>query len=112
MSNIKQTLQEKPILGGLLIAVLFNVFLFLALLTQSFIYMALGEMYYLTIMWLQFALMFGFLALLFLIIVPYGLNLPNGVQTLGEYAEATRLKGESPPKHNLIIAFITVIFCV
>ena len=110
--SFKDTLQERPIIGGVLIAVLFNVFLFLALLTQSFIYIALGEMHYLTIMWLQFSLMFGFLALLFLIIVPYGLNLPGGVQTLGEYAEAIQLRGGSPPKHNIITVFITVAIFV
>ena len=106
MTNIKETLQEKPILGGILIVVLYNVFLLLALFTQSFIYMGFGEMHYSMIMWLQFSLMFGFLALLLLYIVPYGLNLPNGVQNFSEYTEEIQLKGKSSVKNNLILAGI------
>ncbi|MBD3342917.1 MAG: CPBP family intramembrane metalloprotease [Candidatus Lokiarchaeota archaeon] len=108
MTRLKQILQEKPIIGGIVVAALFNLFLFLALLTQTLIYIAIGDMHFFSIILLQFSLMFGFLAILFLLIVPYGLNLPNGVNTLGEYSEAIQLKDSSSLKHNVILGLIVV----
>ncbi|TFG06559.1 MAG: CPBP family intramembrane metalloprotease [Promethearchaeota archaeon] len=112
MNKIKQILLEKPIIGGIVIAALFNLFLFLALLTQTLIYIIIGEMHYLIIMWLQFSLTFGFLAILLLYLVPYGLNLPNGVESLSDYSEAIQLKNGSSVRNNIFLSIIVVFIFV
>jgi len=106
MSKIKQIFLEKPLIGAIFVAILFNVFLFLALITLSLIYIFMGEMTFYTIIWLQFCLTFGFLTLLLMVIIPYGLDLPNEVYSLSEFFEAIQLKTESSVKHNIILGLI------
>jgi len=51
----------------------------------------------------KFLMVFSFLAILLLVIVPRGLNLPNGKQSLKEYAESIRISPFNPWKRNIFL---------
>ncbi|HDZ18673.1 MAG TPA: CPBP family intramembrane metalloprotease [bacterium] len=100
-------LRNKPILGGVVLTVLYIIFLFLAGITVSLTllpFMNMGILdNYVLILFLEFFFQFGFLAIFLLMIVPKGLKLPELTYSFKDYTEKIHLRPSKPIIRNILI---------
>jgi membrane protease YdiL (CAAX protease family) len=100
-------LTESPLKGSIILMILY----YLALINAAFLARILfsGLPYYIFAL-INFSIVFSFLAILWLCIVPYGFKFPNDPVVYKEYLETIRLdKSSFKPFRNTIFAFITLI---
>jgi len=100
-------LRNKPILGGIILTVLYTIFLFLAEFAVALAFLPVLNIlisnYYNLYLFLFFFFQFGFLALFLLIIVPKGLKLPDFTFSFKEYTERIHLTPFKPIIRNVLI---------
>jgi hypothetical protein len=86
-------LRETPVLGVIVVLVLYAIFLFLPEFAELLVLIPfINKLSYVAILFIDFAFVFGFLALLLFYIVPKGLNLPFKDQKFAEYFDNIGLK--------------------
>jgi hypothetical protein len=93
-------LRNKPILGGLVVLILFIIFPNLAIFIEIIFLPLLLTLPYVGILFIEFLLIEGFLILLFLLVVPKGLKLPCGDETLSDYSRTIGLTKIKPLGRN------------
>jgi hypothetical protein len=105
-------LRETPILGVIVILVLYGIFLFIPEFAELLVLLPFIEkLPYIAILFIDFAFLFGFLALLLFYIVPFGLNLPRKNQTFPGYLNNIGLgRGKKLAKKILIGIGSFIIF--
>ena len=111
--SIRENLRKKPIFGTLIVLLLYIVFLFL----PDFINILFLPLYLILsdvgILFTNFIVAFGCLALLWFLIVPRSLHLPNGDQKFKEYLNDIKLTRVKPLFRNLVVGIgCSVIFFV
>ncbi|GAG83124.1 unnamed protein product, partial [marine sediment metagenome] len=98
-------LRNKPILGVIVILLLFALFPWIAAFIEVvFLPLILG-LEFIGIILVEFFLIEGFLALLFLLIVPKGMKLPRKDDTFLSYTKTIGLTRVKPLGRNLLVAF-------
>ena len=107
MSNFRENLRDHPLLGVLIILILYNVFLIIPLVLQSLFFVITGIDYYLVIFWIQFGLMFAFLALFLIYLTPKSLHLPNGEKDISTYLKDIKFTQIEPIQHNISLGLIS-----
>lgn len=101
--NLRQMLRDRPIIAVFLIFLLYGIFLVLPSFIQILLSPILSNLSYSIRVIIDFSLTFGFLAILLLIIIPFGLNFPDGKQSFKEYVETIRLNKLQPLWRNILI---------
>jgi len=96
-------LRNKPILGGLVVLVLFTIFLNLASLIEIIFLPFLLTLPFVGILFVEFFLIEGFLILLFLLVVPKGLKLPCRDELFSDYIRTIGLTKVKPLGRNLLV---------
>ncbi len=96
-------LRNKPILGGLVVLILFFIFPILASLIEIIFLPFLLTLPYLGILFIEFLLIEGFLMLLFLLIIPKGLKLPCRDEVFSEYIRTIGLTKVKPLGRTLLV---------
>lgn len=106
MIQIREKLQTIPILGMVVIIILFLIFdnvpTYILLLIQS-------QVEYLTFLFLKFVIRFSLIGFLTLVIIPRILHLPKGNESIKEVSHTIKLDTVHPYKRNLVIG-IGVVF--
>ncbi len=96
-------LRNKPILGGLVVLVLFNIFPFFASLIEIIFFPILLTLPYVGLLFVEFLVIEGFLILLFLLVVPKVLKLPCRDEAFNDYTRTIGLTKVNPLGRNLLI---------
>jgi len=100
-------LRNKPILGGLVVLVLFTIFLNLASIIEIIFLPFLLTLPFVGILFVEFFLIEGFLILLFLLVVPKGLKLPCRDEKISDYFRTIGLTKVKPLGRNLLIGLVS-----
>jgi len=101
--SMRETLLKKPILGTVIILLLYMGFLFLPDYINILflpLYLILSDV---AILFINFIVAFGCLVLLWFLIVPRSLHLPNGDQKFKEYLSNIKLTRVKPLLRNLVV---------
>jgi len=98
-------LRNKPILGGIVIMLLFILFPWIATFIEIIFLPLIMGLEFIGILFVEFFLIEGFIALLFLLIVPKGMKLPCKDDTILGYTNTIGLTRVKPLVRNLIVGF-------
>ncbi len=98
-------LRNKPILGAIVIMLLFNFFPWVATFIEFIFRPLILELEYIGIIIFEFLYLEGFLILLLLYIVPKGMKLPRKDETILGYTKTIGLTRIKPLVRNLIVGF-------
>ncbi|MBY9014476.1 MAG: CPBP family intramembrane metalloprotease [Candidatus Lokiarchaeota archaeon] len=105
-------LRNKPILGGIVIMLLFILFPWIASFIEIIFLPLILGLEFTGILFVEFFLIEGFIALLLLLIVPKGMKLPCKDETILGYTKTIGLTRVKPLVRNLIVGFgSSAIFC-
>ncbi|MFX0047433.1 MAG: type II CAAX prenyl endopeptidase Rce1 family protein [Candidatus Hermodarchaeota archaeon] len=106
-------LRNKPILGGIVIMLLFVFFPWIATFVEFLFLPIILGLEFTGILLVEFLLIEGFIALLLLFIVPKGMKLPLKDDTILGYSKTIGLTRFKPLLRNLIVGFGTslILFC-
>ena len=99
----KKFLITHSVLASLILLGLYWLFLYSAKILAEILF---GSISFILFIWIVFLMVFGFLAILWLVIVPRGLKLPNGKESLKEYAESIHITPFNPWKRNLFLGIV------
>ncbi len=99
-------LRENPLLGILVLTLFYMGFMFLPAFLEIFLFMtfpSILNLSFIVLLFIEFFLIFGFLGLLWLVIVPHGLKLPKKTISFKEYLEVIHFSTVKPLKRNVSI---------
>ncbi len=107
-------LRNKPILGGIVIMLLFIFFPWIASFIEVIFLPLIMELEFTGILFFEFFYIEGFLMLLFLLIVPKGMKLPRKDETMLGYTKTIGLTRVKPLARNLVVGFgsFAIFSCV
>jgi membrane protease YdiL (CAAX protease family) len=111
MISIRQALREKPLIGTLILLIVYFVFLYfpsflqLLLLPLYDILPLLGDLF------LNFFYAFGFMMLLWLLVIPKSLRLPNGKEKFSSYLKTIKLITPGMPRKKRLINIVLALSC-
>ena len=94
---------KHSVITSLILVVLYCLFTFSPRILAIILF---GSISFIFFIWIAFLMVFGSLAILWLIVVPRGLKLPNGKESLKEYAESIRISPFNPWKRNIFLGII------
>lgn len=100
-------LRNKPILGGIVILLLFVLFPWIATFIEVLFLPLILGLEFTGILLVEFLLIEGFIALLLLYIVPKGMKLPRKDETILGYTKTIGLTRVKPIGRNLLLGFGT-----
>lgn len=106
MTQIREKFRKYPLLGSLIVMGLYILFMYAAIFVQGFL---VPQTTFISYLWINFLFVFGFLALLLLIVVPKGLHLPQGDESLSEYFETIGFTHTKPLKQNLVLGVMSFL---
>jgi membrane protease YdiL (CAAX protease family) len=105
-------LRNKPILGAIVIMLLFVFFPYIASFIEVIFLPLILNLEFTGILFVEFFLIEGFLMLLLLLIIPKGMKLPRKDKTILGYTKTIGLTRVKPLGRNLIVGFgSSFIFC-
>jgi membrane protease YdiL (CAAX protease family) len=100
MAKFHDFLINHTLISILIIMALYGVFIFFFRFLAVLLFSSLPFLVYI---WIQFAIVFGALAILLFIITPLGLHLPNGKESFVNFAHSIQLSQINPWKRNLFL---------
>jgi len=98
-------LRNKPILGAIVILLLFALFPWIATFIEVIFIPLILELEFIGILFFEFFYLEGFLMLLLLLIVPRGMKLPRKDETILGYTKTIGLTRFRPLGRNLLVGF-------
>jgi len=105
-------LRNKPILGAIVIMLLYNFFPWIANFIEVIFRPLILQLEYTGILFFEFFYNEGFIILLLLIVVPIGMKLPRKDETILGYTKTIGLTRVKPLGRNLLLGFgASAIFC-
>ena len=110
-------LRDFPILGAIVLTILYIIFQLIAVLTESLVLIPFSGIItindYVTLLFVRFIFIFGFLTLLWFIIVPKGMKLPEISKSFKDYVKKIHLSTTKPLLRNILLGIVSfVIFSV
>ncbi|KKM94693.1 hypothetical protein LCGC14_1195760 [marine sediment metagenome] len=98
-------LRNKPILGVVVLTFLYFIFGFLAALAESplLFFNILTTNNYITLLFIDFFFQFGFLAILWLFVIPKGMKLPEMSDSFKDYSKKIHLSTIKPIGKNILL---------
>lgn len=117
LERIQKFLVNHSVIASVFLIGLYVLFLYSAEILAAILF---GSISFILFIWILFVMGFSFLAILWLVIVPRGFYLPNGKESLKEYAKSIRLSQINPWKRNIflglgyatLVCFCTLIFSI
>ncbi|TFG27860.1 MAG: CPBP family intramembrane metalloprotease [Promethearchaeota archaeon] len=103
MVKIREKLIKYPLLGSIVLMGLFGLFLFGSTILSIILF---GSSSFLMFTIMRFIIIFIALMILFLIITPFGLHLPNGKESFDEWKETIGLSVYKPLKRNILLGLL------
>jgi len=111
MISIRQALRKKPLIGTLVVILVYFAFLYLPQFLEVLL-LPIYSIVPLTVMLLiRFFYNFGFMMLLWLLVVPKSLRLPNGKETVGKYLKSIKLITPGMKKSKFLINILLALSC-
>ncbi|NVM44272.1 MAG: CPBP family intramembrane metalloprotease [Candidatus Lokiarchaeota archaeon] len=105
--SIREIYRKHPLFGTVNLLVLYAGFLILPGLIEGLIIFPLiflsADITFITLLFIDFFVTFGVMALLWLLLVPRSLGLPNGKETLKEYIKTIGLKPDRKIGRNIFL---------
>ncbi|MFW9999229.1 MAG: type II CAAX prenyl endopeptidase Rce1 family protein [Candidatus Hodarchaeota archaeon] len=102
-------LRNNPIIGAIVLTVLYVVFQWLSVFAESLALLPFLSIItindYTTLLFIDFFFIFGFLTLLWFLIIPKGMKLPEMNVSFKDYAKKIRLSTTKPLLRNILIGF-------
>jgi len=116
MISIRESFRKYPIFGTLILLLLYAGFLFLPILFELpliFIVEIFVDIPFIALLFIDFFITFGVMALFWLLVVPRSLDLPEGKQALKEYLRTIGLKFDNKIVRNILLGIgCSIIFFV
>lgn len=110
LGKLQTFLLEHAVVAALILVGLYWLFSEAAEFVADLVF---GSSSYFVFKGIEFVFVFVSLAILLLVLVPLGLYLPNGKESLKDYAKSIRLNQISPWKRNVLLgAGFAAIFCM
>ncbi|MFX1445655.1 MAG: lysostaphin resistance A-like protein [Promethearchaeota archaeon] len=110
MANFNDFLIRHSLIAIIIIMALYGLFI---IVSRLLVVLFFSPLPFLLFIWIQFTIVFGTLALLLFIIIPFGLQLPNGKESFKDFTHSIRLSRFYPWKRNLCLGFaFATIFCL
>lgn len=107
MVKIRKKIAENPIVGAIVLVLLYYGFFLASLLLYYYISYYIGLVFYnvpyVILVFLRFFIIFSLIGFLWIVIVPLGLQLPNEQQSIREYFENIKLKTDEHLKRNILL---------
>lgn len=103
MISIRESFRKYPIFGTLILLLLYAGFLFLPALIELPLIFIVEFIPFIALLFIDFFVAFGVMALFWLLIVPRSLNLPERKQSLKEYLKTIGLKFDNKIVRNILL---------
>ncbi|TFG18126.1 MAG: CPBP family intramembrane metalloprotease, partial [Promethearchaeota archaeon] len=112
MISMRQALREKPLIGTLVVLLIYFAFLYLPQFPELLL-IPLYEILPLTgVLFVNFFYNFGFMMLLWLLVVPKSLRLPNGKEKFNKYLKSIKLITPKMKRSKYLINILLALACV
>jgi membrane protease YdiL (CAAX protease family) len=111
MISIRQALREKPLIGTLILLIVYFVFLYFPSFPQLLLLPLYDVLPLIGDLFLSFFYAFGFMMLLWLLVVPKSLRLPNGKEKFSSYLKSIKLVTPGMPRKKHLINIILALSC-
>ncbi|MFX1379085.1 MAG: CPBP family intramembrane glutamic endopeptidase [Promethearchaeota archaeon] len=110
-------LRNYPILGAIILMILYVIFQWVSVFTEILVLILFSGIItindYVTLLFFDFFFIFGFLTLLWFLVVPRGMKLPEISKSFKDYAKKIRLSTTKPLLRNVILGIGSfVIFSI
>jgi len=117
MISIRESFRKYPLLGTGILLLLYAGFLFLPILIELplifIVDVFVDVIPFIALLFIDFFVNFGVMALFWLLIVPRSLNLPEGKQSLKEYVKTIGLKIDNKIVRNILLGIgCSIIFFI
>ena len=113
MISIRESFRKYPIFGTLILLLLYAGFLFLPALIELPLIFIVEFIPFIALLFIDFFVTFGVMALFWLLIVPRSLDLPEGKQFLKEYVKTIGLKFDKKIVRNILLGIgCSIIFFI
>jgi membrane protease YdiL (CAAX protease family) len=116
MISIREGFRKYPIFGTFILLLLYAGFLFLPILIELpliFIVDIFVDIPFIALLFVDFFVTFGVMALFWLLVVPRSLDLPEGKQHLKEYIKTIGLKFDNKIVRNILLGIgCSIIFFI
>jgi hypothetical protein len=113
MISIRESFRKYPIFGTGILLLLYAGFLFLPIFIELPLIFIVEFIPFIALLFIDFFVTFGVMALLWLLIVPRSLDLPEGKQSLKEYVKTIGLKFDDKIVRNILLGIgCSIIFFV
>ncbi len=100
-------LRNKPVIGAIVLTFLYFIFLFLSLFAESLVLLPflniLTSFNFIILLFIDFFFQFGFLAILWLIVIPRGMKLPERCDSFKDYSKKIHLSTLKPVGRNILL---------
>ncbi|MBA7604732.1 hypothetical protein ES703_11858 [subsurface metagenome] len=113
MISIRESFRKYPIFGTGFLLLLYGGFLFLPILIELPLIFIVDVIPFIALLFIDFFVAFGVMALFWLLIVPRSLDLPEGKQSLKEYVKTIGLKFDNKIVRNILLGIgCSIIFFI
>ncbi|TKJ23493.1 MAG: hypothetical protein CEE42_12040 [Promethearchaeota archaeon Loki_b31] len=113
MISIRESFKKYPIFGTLILLLLYTGFLLLPILIELPLIFIVDVIPFIALLFIDFFVAFGVMALFWLLIVPRSLDLPEGKQSLKEYVKTIGLKFDNKIVRNILLGIgCSIIFFI
>jgi len=116
MISIRESFRKYPIFGTSILLLLYTGFLFLPILIELPLIFIVGifvDIPFIALLFIDFFISFGVMALFWLLIVPRSLDLPEGKQHLKEFVKTIGLKFDNKIVRNILLGIgCSIIFFI
>ncbi len=113
MISIRESFRKYPLFGTFILLLLYVGFLFLPILIELPLIFIIDFIPFIVLLFIDFFIAFGVMALLWLLIVPRSLGLPEGKHSLKEYVKTIGLKFDNKIVRNILLGIgCSIIFFI
>ncbi len=109
MAKFHEFLIRHSLIAIIIVMALYGVFI---IISRLLVVLFLSYLPFLLFIWIQFIIVFGILAVLLFIIIPFGLQLPNRKESFKDFTHTIRLSQFNPWKRNIFlgVAFAAIFW--
>ena len=112
MISMRQALREKPLIGTLVVLLIYFAFLYLPQFLESLLLPLYAVLPLTGALFVNFFYNFGFMMLLWLLVVPKSLRLPNGKEKFNKYLKSIKLITPKMKRSKYFINILLALACV
>jgi len=111
MISIREALREKPLIGTLILMIVYFGFLYLPIFPELLLIPLFSILPLTAALFVEFLYNFGFMMLFFLLVVPKSMRLPKGKSSFKTYLRSIKLIGTGVKRSKFVIDIFLALFC-